>query len=102
MIRRVADIAIALVALIALSPLFVVASVAIIVESPGSPFYGGWRAGKDGVRFRMWKLRTMISGADKIGGSITRTSRPENYHRWPVSPSNQDRRTSPVFQPTSR
>lgn len=71
MIRRVADIAIALVALAALSPLFVLASVAIVVESPANPFYGGWRAGKNGHRFRMWKFRTMVSGADKIGGSIT-------------------------------
>jgi lipopolysaccharide/colanic/teichoic acid biosynthesis glycosyltransferase len=76
MIRRLTDIGIALVAMIALSPLFVVASVAIMLESRGSPFYGGWRSGKDGVRFRMWKLRTMISGADKIGGSITRPRDP--------------------------
>jgi lipopolysaccharide/colanic/teichoic acid biosynthesis glycosyltransferase len=71
MIRRLTDIGIALVAMIALSPLFLLASVAIVLESPGSPFYGGWRSGKDGLRFRMWKFRTMISGADKIGGSIT-------------------------------
>lgn len=71
MIRRVADIGIALVTLAVLSPLFVLASVAIVVESPANPFYGGWRAGKNGHRFRMWKFRTMVSGADKIGGSIT-------------------------------
>jgi len=71
MIRRVTDIAIALVALIVLSPLFVLTSAAVVLESPGSPFYGGWRAGKNGVRFRMWKFRTMISGADKMGGFIT-------------------------------
>lgn len=71
MIRRLTDIGIALLAMIALSPLFVLVSAAIVLESPGSPFYGGWRTGKDGVRFRMWKFRTMIRGADKLGGSIT-------------------------------
>jgi lipopolysaccharide/colanic/teichoic acid biosynthesis glycosyltransferase len=31
------------------------------------PFYGGRRAGKDGRNFRMWKFRTMIAGAAKMG-----------------------------------
>lgn len=71
MIRRLADIAIAVAALTVLSPLFLLTSLAIILGSPGNPFYGGWRIGKDGVPFRMWKFRTMVSGADRIGGSIT-------------------------------
>jgi lipopolysaccharide/colanic/teichoic acid biosynthesis glycosyltransferase len=71
MIRRLADIVVALVALILLSPLFVITCVVILLGSPGNPFYGGWRIGKDGVRFRMWKFRTMVTGADRLGGSIT-------------------------------
>jgi lipopolysaccharide/colanic/teichoic acid biosynthesis glycosyltransferase len=71
MIRRVIDIAVALVVLIALSPIFLLVSVAIMLESRGGPLYSGWRGGKDGLKFRMWKFRTMVSGADSIGGSIT-------------------------------
>lgn len=71
MIRRLADIVIAVVTLMLLSPLFVLTSLAIMFGSPGNPFYGGWRIGKDGGRFRMWKFRTMVSGADRLGGSIT-------------------------------
>ena len=70
MIRRLADIVIAVVALTLLSPLFVLAWLAIMLGSGGNPFYGGWRIGKDGVPFRMWKFRTMVSGADRLGGSI--------------------------------
>ena len=62
---------VAVVVLIVLSPLFVLTSLAVALESPGSPFYGAWRAGKDGVRFRMWMFRTMVSGADRLGSSIT-------------------------------
>jgi lipopolysaccharide/colanic/teichoic acid biosynthesis glycosyltransferase len=40
---------------------------AVFISSPGSPFYGGWRAGRDGRNFRMWKFRTMIAGAAKMG-----------------------------------
>ena len=71
MIRRITDIGIAVVVLTALSPVFVLTGIAIILASPGNPFYGGWRVGKRGARFRMWKFRTMVSGADQLGGSIT-------------------------------
>jgi lipopolysaccharide/colanic/teichoic acid biosynthesis glycosyltransferase len=65
--RRAADIAAAIVALVLLSPLLALAALAVTVDSPGGPFYRGWRAGKDGKRFRMWKFRTMTSGAAKMG-----------------------------------
>jgi lipopolysaccharide/colanic/teichoic acid biosynthesis glycosyltransferase len=69
--RRLVDILVATLVLVLLSPLFVLASLVIVLGSPGMPFYGGWRIGKNGVRFRMWKFRTMITGADHLGGSIT-------------------------------
>jgi lipopolysaccharide/colanic/teichoic acid biosynthesis glycosyltransferase len=40
---------------------------AVYISSPGNPFYGGWRAGQQGRSFRMWKFRTMIHGAAKMG-----------------------------------
>jgi len=71
MMRRLADVIVAVVALTLLSPLLVLTSLAILVGSSGSPFYGGWRIGKNGLRFRMWKFRSMVSGADRLGRSIT-------------------------------
>jgi len=70
-IRRIADICIALLALTLLSPLFVLILVAIMLGSPGNPFYSGWRIGKDGTRLRMCKFRTMVSGADRLGSAVT-------------------------------
>jgi lipopolysaccharide/colanic/teichoic acid biosynthesis glycosyltransferase len=69
--RRIFDMAIALVVLPILSPLLVLVMLAVIVESPGNPFYGGWRVGKGGKRFRMWKFRTMLKNADRLGTAIT-------------------------------
>lgn len=71
MIRRIADICIAVLALAVLSPLFVLTMVGIMLGSPGNPFYAGWRIGKDGTRFRMWKFRTMVRGADRLGSPVT-------------------------------
>jgi lipopolysaccharide/colanic/teichoic acid biosynthesis glycosyltransferase len=65
--RRFVDIVAASMALAALSPLLAVIMLAVFISSPGNPFYGGWRAGKDGRNFRMWKFRTMIGGAAKMG-----------------------------------
>jgi lipopolysaccharide/colanic/teichoic acid biosynthesis glycosyltransferase len=69
--RRLLDIALALVLLPIMIPLFVVVMLAVVIESPGNPFYGGWRVGKGAGKFRMWKFRTMMTGADRVGTAIT-------------------------------
>ncbi|MBY0371301.1 sugar transferase, partial [bacterium] len=43
----------------------------IKIESPGPVLYGGVRVGRGGRRFKMWKFRSMVVNADKIGGSST-------------------------------
>jgi lipopolysaccharide/colanic/teichoic acid biosynthesis glycosyltransferase len=65
--RRLVDIIVAVAALVALSPLLAVIMLAVFMSSPGNPFYGGWRAGQQGRNFRMWKFRTMVDGAAKMG-----------------------------------
>jgi len=65
--RRIVDIAVAVTALVLLSPLLLLIVLAVIISSPGNPFYGGWRAGKDGRKFRMWKFRSMVNGASQMG-----------------------------------
>jgi len=65
------DFVIALTVLPVLAPVIALVCVAIMIESPGNPFYGGWRVGKHGQLFRMWKFRTMVMHADKLGTAIT-------------------------------
>lgn len=59
MIKRLFDIAIALLALIVTAPIFVVAAIGIKLTSPGPIFYRARRAGRNGAPFVMHKLRTM-------------------------------------------
>jgi lipopolysaccharide/colanic/teichoic acid biosynthesis glycosyltransferase len=75
-IRRLVDILVAACFLLVLAPLFVLVSLVIALESPGNPFYAGWRIGKNAARFRMWKFRTMVTGADQLGGSIAASGDP--------------------------
>jgi lipopolysaccharide/colanic/teichoic acid biosynthesis glycosyltransferase len=70
-IRRTVDFFAAIVALILLAPILPVICFAIVVDSPGSPFYGGWRVGRGGRLFRMWKFRTMVANADLVGAAVT-------------------------------
>jgi lipopolysaccharide/colanic/teichoic acid biosynthesis glycosyltransferase len=66
--KRLFDIFISTIGLIVLAPVLVVVAVAIKVESAGPVFYRGLRAGRYGNPFRIFKYRTMVMDADKIGG----------------------------------
>ncbi len=52
------------------SPLLLAALVAIRLESAGSPIYTQRRIGKDGRPFELYKLRTMVTGAEHIGAGL--------------------------------
>ena len=64
---RAADVAIAVLGLVLLSPLLLAAAIAIKLESRGPVFYRQRRVGKDGLIFELFKLRTMRRGADPVG-----------------------------------
>jgi lipopolysaccharide/colanic/teichoic acid biosynthesis glycosyltransferase len=61
--KRCIDVAGALALLVLASPVIVVAAVAIMLVSPGSPFFAQERVGQNGRNFRLFKLRTMVDGA---------------------------------------
>jgi lipopolysaccharide/colanic/teichoic acid biosynthesis glycosyltransferase len=69
-IRRAFDVAVAGGALLVLSPFLLLATVAIRLESRGSPLYRQRRVGKDGRQFDVLKLRTMVSGAEHMGRGL--------------------------------
>ena len=62
-LKRATDLAMGGGALLAVSPLIALAAAGVICVSPGSPFFMQERVGKDGRRFKMFKLRTMVDGA---------------------------------------
>jgi len=64
---RIIDIAIAAAALVVLSPVLLIAAVAIKLGSRGPVVYRQRRVGKDGEEFELLKLRTMVQGSDPVG-----------------------------------
>ncbi|HEY2438929.1 MAG TPA: sugar transferase, partial [Solirubrobacteraceae bacterium] len=70
MTKRVLDIAIALPLSILSGPLVALLALAIRLESRGDPIYRQVRVGKDGRIFEIYKLRTMVSGAEFTGAGL--------------------------------
>ncbi|AJG77786.1 exopolysaccharide biosynthesis polyprenyl glycosylphosphotransferase [Bacillus thuringiensis] len=66
-IKYLLDVMFSLVGLIVLMPIILIFSILIILESPGSPFYLQERLGLNGKRFKVIKLRSMRSDAEKNG-----------------------------------
>ncbi len=64
---RTADLLIATLALVVLSPFLLVAAIAIKLGSHGPVFYRQRRVGRGDREFEMLKLRTMVQGSDPVG-----------------------------------
>jgi lipopolysaccharide/colanic/teichoic acid biosynthesis glycosyltransferase len=71
LLKRLLDLAVSLVALVVLSPLLGILSLQIKRHDGGPVLYAGPRVGKDGKPFGMYKFRSMVLNADRLGGSST-------------------------------
>ncbi|MBT9141514.1 MAG: Undecaprenyl phosphate N,N'-diacetylbacillosamine 1-phosphate transferase [Dehalococcoidia bacterium] len=67
MLKRIFDFIFALLGLILLSPFLIIISLLIKLDSKGTVFYRGERVGRFGKIFKIWKFRTMVENAEKIG-----------------------------------
>lgn len=64
--KRTMDIAGSLVGLVFTGIAFLIFAPVIKIQSPGPIFYSQTRIGKNGRRFKFYKFRTMVVGADKM------------------------------------
>jgi len=69
-LKRVTDIFLSSLALIALSPILLVLALFIKIDSPGPVFYRQNRVGFRGKKYRLYKFRSMISDAEKHTGPV--------------------------------
>jgi lipopolysaccharide/colanic/teichoic acid biosynthesis glycosyltransferase len=69
-LSRVLDVVLAALLLLVTAPLLALAALAIRLESRGPVFYRQLRVGRDGESFELWKLRTMVPGAESMGAGI--------------------------------
>ncbi|MCF0147264.1 MAG: sugar transferase, partial [Clostridium sp.] len=70
-IKRIFDFLVSLLGIVILSPVFIIVSIAIKIDSKGSILFLQKRVGKDGREFNIYKFRTMVTDAEKLGKQIT-------------------------------
>ena len=71
LLKRMFDVVVSAIMLIVLCPVFLILAIAIKLDSPGPVFYRQVRVTQYGKHFRIFKFRTMVSNADKIGTQVT-------------------------------
>lgn len=69
--KRCFDIFVSAIMLILLSPVFLILAIAIKIDSKGPVFYRQERVTQYGKTFKIFKFRTMVQDADKIGAQVT-------------------------------
>ena len=74
--KRLLDVGFSIIGLLILSPLSIIIAVFIKNHDRGSILYAPYRVGLDKELFRMYKFRTMVVDADKLGGPTTSTKDP--------------------------
>lgn len=70
-IKRLTDVILALVALVVLSPIFLVIAIAIKIESKGPVLFKHTRIGKDGKIIKLYKFRSMVINAEELIKTFT-------------------------------
>lgn len=70
-VKRCIDFILSLIILIVISPIFLIVSLAIIIEDGAPVFYRAERGGYHSKTFKIIKFRSMVKNADKIGGGTT-------------------------------
>jgi lipopolysaccharide/colanic/teichoic acid biosynthesis glycosyltransferase len=68
--KRALDLVAGGCALLLAGPVLAAALIAIRLETHGHPVYRQRRVGRDGRAFELWKLRTMVSGAESMGKGL--------------------------------
>lgn len=71
MLKRLFDLIGASIGLMIFSPVLFMIAVLIKLETPGPVFYRGIRVGRYGKPFRIFKFRSMVQNADRLGADST-------------------------------
>lgn len=75
-LKRTMDIVFSVLGLVVSLPIVLVVALMVIMDSTGPVFYQAERVGRYGKKFHMYKFRSMVVDADKIGPPATAENDP--------------------------
>ena len=90
--KRLLDLIVCLMLMPFILPVVALCGIAIWIENPGPVFFTQLRTGAGGHRFRMFKLRTMVTNAEEINHQL----RHLNELTWPDFKITNDPRVTRV------
>jgi exopolysaccharide biosynthesis polyprenyl glycosylphosphotransferase len=70
-VKRLVDILVSALVLIALAPFLLLIAAIVRLESKGPALYGSFRVGRKGITFRCYKFRSMVQDADGLKQSLS-------------------------------
>lgn len=79
LVKRLADIILSLIAIIFLSPIFLIVALVVRFDSKGKIVFGHERIGKNMNRFKIYKFRTMYENSEEIFNNFTEDQKKEYY-----------------------
>ena len=74
--KRIFDVVASAIALVLLTPVFIVLGVLVKTSSPGPILFFQQRIGKNGIAFNIIKFRTMVTDAEKAGPQLSSSNDP--------------------------
>ena len=92
-VKRAFDLTVTAMAVIVLSPLFLILSVIVYLGDPGAVIYGQVRIGKNGKPFKMWKFRSMYRNADQMIDQLSEEQKRQYHTEFKID---NDPRITPV------
>ena len=69
-LKRATDVVLGAFLLLVTAPVIALSALAIAFVTRGTPFFAQERVGRNGRRFKMYKLRTMVAGAHAMRSSV--------------------------------
>ena len=100
--KRIFDIVVASTTIILILPMYLLITAAILITSPGPVFFTTLRVGMNGRKFKVFKFRTMVPNADKMGPALTVSNDPRITRVRADSATDQAGRTASVVQRPAR
>ena len=80
-VKRLLDLVVAVPLAAVSAPFLALLALAVRLESPGHPIYSQTRVGQDGELFSIYKLRTMVAGAEFTGAGLANQEGDERITR---------------------
>ncbi len=80
-IKRILDVALSFTGLILLLPIMIVIALFVVADSGWPSLFTQMRVGQNGRRFRLYKFRTMVVGAENMGAGLYTEKNDPRYTR---------------------